>query len=58
MSAFNKIIKFAKFDTIQMKKESFKGMRRTIEYFIYNSAKSCRLSKKMNDAAPLYQIVS
>lgn len=32
MSAFNKIIKFAKFDTIQMKKESFEGMRRNIEY--------------------------
>lgn len=56
MSAFNKIIKFAKFDTIQMKKESFEGMRRNIEYFIYNSAKSWRLSKKMNAAAPLYQI--
>lgn len=40
MSAFNKIIKFAKFDKIQMKKESFEGMRQNIEYFIYNSAKS------------------
>lgn len=46
MSAFNNISKFAKFDTLQMKNESFEGMKRNIEYFIYNSAKSWRLSKK------------